>query len=72
MAKFIVNRNAQANGDHEVHNKTTGCSFMPATENQIDIGEHANCSSAVISAKRTWPTNRINGCYYCSNSCHTT
>jgi hypothetical protein len=27
MSRYYVNKNAQENGDHEVH--TTGCSFMP-------------------------------------------
>lgn len=31
MSKFIINKNQQTNGDHEVHNLTTGCSFMPQT-----------------------------------------
>jgi hypothetical protein len=72
MAKFIINRNAQSNGDHEVHNATTGCSFMPAPENQIDLGVHVSCHGAVSLAKQKWPDNRINGCYYCCNACHTT
>lgn len=71
MPQFIVNQNAQANGDHEVHNKTTGCNYMPNLENQIDLGYHNDCHGAVAEAKRRWPNNRINGCYYCCNACHT-
>lgn len=71
MSKFIINQNAQANGDHEVHNLTTGCPFMPQLQNRIDLGEHTHCSGAVSLAKRNWPQARINGCYYCCNSCHT-
>lgn len=71
MYRFVINQNAQANGDHEVHNLTLGCSYLPAAANQIDLGTHANCQSAVAFAKRQWPTNRINGCYYCANACHT-
>lgn len=70
MARFIINRNAQPNGDHEVHNATTGCTFMPAPENQIDLGTHASCHGAVSLAKQRCPGNRINGCYYCCNACH--
>ncbi len=71
MARFIINKNAQNNGDHEVHNKTEGCSFMPNIENQVDLGFHQNCHGAVATAKSRWPSDRINGCYYCSNACHT-
>lgn len=71
MPKFVLNKNAQANGDHEVHNATIGCSFMPDIENQIDLGEHTSCHGAVAHAKRRWPNNRINGCYYCCKPCHT-
>ncbi|RUO25167.1 hypothetical protein CWE11_11830 [Aliidiomarina sanyensis] len=71
MQKFIINKNKQSNGDHEVHNATTGCSYMPNLENQIDLGYHVSCHGAVAEAKRLWPGNRINGCYYCANACHT-
>lgn len=71
MPNFIVNRNAQSNGDHEVHDATTGCSHMPQPENQVDLGAHTSCHGAVTKAKSSWPENRINGCYYCCNSCHT-
>ncbi|CDF60954.1 conserved hypothetical protein [Xanthomonas citri pv. fuscans] len=71
MPNFIVNKNAQANGDHEVHNTTTGCAFMPQLANQINLGFHASCHQAVVYARSNWPQNRINGCYYCANACHT-
>lgn len=67
MAKYYVNKNAQSNGDHEVH--TTGCSYLPNPENRIDLGDHLSCSSAVQKAKQYY--NQVNGCYYCSKSCHT-
>lgn len=71
MPKFIINKNSQQNGDHEIHNATNGCSYMPSPENQIDLGVHATCYEAVVLAKQKWPKNRINGCYYCCYSCHT-
>ena len=71
MPTFVINRNQQSNGDHEVHNKTTGCSYMPNIENQINLGIHDSCHGAVAEAKKKWPNNRINGCYYCCNPCHT-
>jgi hypothetical protein len=71
MPKFIINANPQSNGDYEVHNATTGCSYMPAPSNQIDLGNHADCFGAVREAKSRYPARRINGCFYCCNPCHT-
>lgn len=71
MPQFIVNKNAQANsGDHEVHNKTTGCAYMPLAANQKDLGYHNSCHGAVSEAKKIYADS--NGCYYCCNECHTT
>lgn len=67
MARYYVNKNAQANGDHEVH--TTGCSFMPEEHNRIYLGDFASCRSAVTEAKKHY--SQVNGCYYCSRECHT-
>jgi hypothetical protein len=69
MPKFIVNKNAQSNGDHEVHNETKGCQNMPLDHNREDLGWHDTCHSAVSQAKRIY--TRANGCYYCANECHT-
>lgn len=71
MARFIVNNNQQSNGDHEVHNASKGCSYMPSLLNQIALGEHSGCHSAVTEAKRRYPSWKVNGCYYCCNSCNT-
>ncbi|MBN4047346.1 hypothetical protein JYU05_02275 [bacterium AH-315-P13] len=68
MANYYVNKNAQSNGDHEVHKH--GCSFMPEVENRIYLGDYDNCEDAVEKAKETY--SKSNGCYYCSNECHTT
>lgn len=67
MAYYYVNKNAQSNGDHEVHK--TGCSFMPAIDNRKYLGEFNSCSSAVNEAKKTY--TKSNGCFYCSKECHT-
>lgn len=72
MANYIINKNQQPSGDYEVHNATTGCDHMPNPANQIDLGFHTTCHGAVSKAKRRWPNERINGCYYCCNPCHTT
>ncbi len=67
MARYYVNQNAQANGDHEVHR--SGCSFMPDTDNRTYLGDFSTCSPAVREARKHY--NQVNGCYYCSEVCHT-
>jgi len=67
MAYYYVNKNSQANGDHEVHTLT--CSFVPKEENRIYLGSFNGCSLAVIEARKHY--SKVNGCYYCSTSCHT-
>jgi hypothetical protein len=67
MSLYYVNKNAQDNGDHEVHK--SGCSYMPERENQVYLGDFTSCAPAVKKAKETYP--KSNGCYYCSNDCNT-
>ena len=67
MATYYVNKNAQANGDHEVHR--SGCSYMPEPENRVYLGEFSTCQAAVREARKHY--RQANGCYYCSNACHT-
>lgn len=67
MARYYVNKNAQSNGDHEVHK--SGCSYMPDTENRLYLDDFDNCKDAIEEAKKTY--SKSNGCYYCCNECHT-
>lgn len=67
MAKYFVNRNAQPNGDHEVHRE--GCRYMPLPQNRDPLGEHVMCQTAVNQARVRYP--RANGCATCSPTCHT-
>ena len=67
MASYYVNKNAQANGDHEVHR--TGCIYLPHQENRLYLGEYSSCGPAVIEAKKHY--RQSNGCYTCSRECHT-
>lgn len=67
MDKYYVNKNAQSNGDHEVHKES--CSYLPSVANRIYLGEFSNCQSAVRAAKRHY--SQVNGCYYCCRPCHT-
>lgn len=65
MSHYYVNKNAQSNGDHEVHKQ--GCSWMPT--DYYYLGDFDNCQDAVKAAKKIYP--KSNGCYYCSFACHT-
>ena len=65
---YCVNRRSQTNGDHEVHTYT--CTYLPAEENRHYLGVHESCVTAVSAARQSYPT--ANGCYFCSNYCHTT
>lgn len=67
MARYYVNKNAQANGDHEVHKST--CFWCPKAENRIYLGLFDTCKEAVKKAKNYY--SQVNGCYFCSNECHT-
>ena len=70
MAKYIVNNNAQSDGFHEVHNEET-CSYLPEPQNRVAVGYHSSCSDAVSACKQANPSLNIDGCYHCSNACHT-
>jgi hypothetical protein len=61
MALYYVNKQAQANGDHEVHK--SGCSFLPTEEKRKYLGSFSNCFDAVREAKKYYA--KSNGCYYC-------
>ena len=67
MAKYCVNKNAQSNGDHEVHNLDVRCSYLPDPASQQDLGEHANCRSERVlkmpSAALTLTLYVIYTCY---------
>lgn len=67
MKRYYVNKRAQANGDHEVHEE--GCSWMPSVENRIFLGWFSSCGGAVKEARKYF--DQVNGCYYCSRECHT-
>ncbi len=67
MAVYYVNKNAQANGDHEVHK--SDCEWLPDPENRLRLGVFTNCWEAVAEAKKHYAQS--NGCFYCSKECHT-
>ena len=67
MNKYYVNKTAQPNGDHEVHEDS--CYWLSLANSKEYLGTHSNCDSAVKEAKKKYPT--ANGCMSCSKECHT-
>lgn len=67
MPSYYVNKNAQSNGDHEVH--VSSCTHLPSSENKLYLGDFYQCSDAVKKAKEYY--KQSNGCFYCCNACHT-
>jgi len=65
--EYLVNKNAQYNGDHEVHKEI--CGHLPNPENRKHLGNFTNCHDAVRKAKEY--DSKADGCYYCCNDCHT-
>ena len=68
MPNYLVNRNAQPTGEHEVHANT--CGHLPEAFNQDYLGTYSNCREALTAARNRGYPN-VDGCYYCCNSCHT-
>ncbi len=64
--RYYMNKNAQSNGDHEVHEST--CSRLPYTENRLYLGDFSSCFAAVREAKKY--DKDADGCFYCSKACH--
>ncbi len=67
MAIYYVNRIAQANGDHEIHKAR--CLHMPIEKNRLLLGDFYTCFEALRVAEKIYPN--VNGCFFCSNECHT-
>ncbi|PPG86531.1 hypothetical protein C5C00_12300 [Rathayibacter rathayi] len=70
MPNYIVNKDAQSNGDYEVHDETSTRGCLPAAANRISLGYHSSCLSAVAAAKNAGYRS-ANGCSRCALSCHT-
>lgn len=64
--RFYVNRNAQPNGDHEVHRST--CAWLPDPQNRLYLGDFLYSSQALAAAKRYY--TRADGCAYCCPEIH--
>lgn len=68
MPYYYVNKNAQPSGEHEIH--TTSCNHGPSLESsKQSLGFHSDCKEAKKAAKSYY--SNVDGCYFCSNDCHT-
>lgn len=63
---YYVNKNAQANGTHEVHRQD--CTWLPDAENRICLGSFYNGKDAVKTAQKYY--DDVDGCYYCCREAH--
>lgn len=68
MDHYYVEIASQPNGDHLVHR--LGCSRLLGLgqQNVIHLGEFWLCDQAVEEAGEYY--SRVNGCFLCSESCH--
>lgn len=65
--QYYFNKFSDKNNKHEVH--TASCSYLPL--NKIYLGRFSNCKDAIKEAKALYPFLEYDGCYHCSNECHT-
>lgn len=66
MPWYYVNKNAQSDGYHEVHE--TDCTQGANLENQQSVGWHSDCHGAVTKARESY--TYVDGCAYCCAACH--
>lgn len=64
--RFYVNKNAQVNGEHEVHRLT--CSWLPDVENRVYLGDFDTSAQAIREAKKYY--NNVDGCAFCCPESH--
>lgn len=70
MDDFYLNKNEQPNGDHEVHR--SNCYWLPSLINREYLGRFTSSFTAILQARATHVTWRINGCAHCCPESHTT
>ncbi len=67
MPQYLVNRNTDNNGNHEVHETT--CNNLPDVPNRVALGHRSDCHAALKKAKDYY--DDVDGCYWCCRPCHT-
>lgn len=67
LEHFYVNKNTDAQGNHEVHREN--CDYLPRPENREYLGFFSNSYDAVRAARRKYLT--ADGCWHCCPESHT-
>lgn len=66
MKYYVLNSQAQFNGDHEIH--TMQCRYLPMAQNRIGLGYFDKDEQALREARRYFA--RVDGCIHCCPSIH--
>ena len=67
MPNFLVNKNPQPKGEHEVHKDD--CNNLPEPQNRQKLGWFTSCHGAVDEARKYY--DNVDGCKHCCPACHT-
>ncbi|MBQ9014247.1 MAG: hypothetical protein IJ094_11985 [Bacilli bacterium] len=71
MARYFINKNAQSNGDHEIHKSSCIHYYLFKTGNNFEeLGVFLSDAEAIVYAKNKYPYWIIDGCYHCCPSIH--
>lgn len=74
LENYYLNKNAQSNGDHEVHRESCKFYYLYKYGNNFEyIGKFSNEMDAVSYAKSLNYSiaNKIDGCAFCCPKAHT-
>lgn len=67
MPRFIVDTTPQPGGEHLVHDAAIGRGCHPRPEQQLSLGVHSGCRSAVVVARSRF--GGAIGCAFCVPLC---
>lgn len=66
MARYFVETNKRAGGEHVVHR--LDCAELPGAGYRLYLGDFPSCHSAMIAARMVYPA--ADGCAVCAAACH--
>jgi len=71
LINYYLNKNAQSNGDHEIHKESCYYYYMYKGGYNFElIGAFSNEYEAMRYARYKYPYLRIDGCAYCCPNIH--
>lgn len=65
MQHYYVSKQAQSNGNHEIH--VPRCTYLPEGDNSRYLGAFVNCNDALRAARSEYP--KAAGCACCCPAC---